>query len=35
VVAGSEDGIKSIELQIRQIEDTIRSSKISRELTLK
>ncbi len=35
VVAGSEDGIKSIELQIRQTEDTLRSSKESRELTLK
>lgn len=35
VVAWSEDGIRSIELQIKQTQDTLRSSKESRELTLK
>ncbi|MFA5917360.1 MAG: HlyD family efflux transporter periplasmic adaptor subunit [Candidatus Gracilibacteria bacterium] len=35
IVAGSEDSIKSLELQIRQTVDTIKTSKESRDLTLK
>ena len=35
IVAGSEDNIKSLELQIKQTEDTIKTSKESRDLTLK
>lgn len=35
VITSSEDAIKSLELQIKQTEDTLRTSKESRELTLK
>ncbi len=35
VIYSSEDNIKSLELQIRQTEDTIKTSKQSRDLTLK
>lgn len=35
VITSSEDAIKSLELQIRQTEDTLRTTRESRELTLK